>query len=107
MGLVECYWRLQEIRHPTLPGEARAGGSCYPVVARYRNGLRRTVPGRIVAGWWVNGMIDMWFTMWPHKAMCSMGTWQLGWYPILPTRCVNGNGLLVRHQSSLFDRASC
>lgn len=33
----------KEIEHPSLPGEARAGGYCYPVVARYKNGLRRTV----------------------------------------------------------------
>ncbi|CAL1129505.1 unnamed protein product [Cladocopium goreaui] len=33
----------KEIPHPSLPGEAKAGGNCYPVVARYRNGLRRTV----------------------------------------------------------------
>ena len=33
----------KEISRPTVHGEAKAGGSCYPVVARYRNGLRRTV----------------------------------------------------------------
>mmetsp|Transcript_37540 Transcript_37540/g.104389 ORF Transcript_37540/g.104389 Transcript_37540/m.104389 type:complete len:166 (-) Transcript_37540:249-746(-) len=33
----------QEISHPSLEGEAPAGGQSYPVVCRYRNGLRRTI----------------------------------------------------------------
>ncbi|CAE7572014.1 unnamed protein product, partial [Symbiodinium pilosum] len=34
---------ITEISQPSVPGEAQAGGSCYPVVARYKNGLRRTI----------------------------------------------------------------
>eukprot|EP00438_Fugacium_kawagutii_P026012 Skav207373 [mRNA] locus=scaffold3618:142140:145389:- [translate_table: standard] len=37
--------RFEEVttKEPGVVEEARAGGSCYPVVAPYRNGLRRTV----------------------------------------------------------------
>lgn len=34
---------FKEIAAPTVAGEAKAGGECYPVVARYKNGLRRTI----------------------------------------------------------------